>query len=187
MYALPPARAASAEGWQYANQMAFQNGDGRARNQMRPPASCATEAAHAGPRSHHKGGAKGSSRRGDPRQRSDRRVKQHYSSASRFAPASGDIVGTRSTRSRSNTQARRPSTRSRAPHASFAPPDQKSIKKARKAIEKDWRHSRSKFVAPSRSQGDFVDDDDFVDSPAARDQGRSRNPRTTQKRRWDTI
>jgi hypothetical protein len=26
-----------------------------------------------------------------------------------------------------------------------------------------------------------------VDAPAARDQGRSRNPRTTQKRRWDTI
>ena len=188
VHALPPARAASAGGWQYANQMAFQNGDGRARNQMRPPSSCATEAAHTGPRSHHKGGAKGSSsRRGDPRQRSDRRVKQHYSSASRFAPASGDTVGTRSTRSRRNTQARRPSTRSRAPHASFAPSEQKSIKKARKAIEKDWRRSRSKFVAPSRSQGDFVDDDDFVDAPDARDQGRSRNPRTTQKRRWDTI
>ncbi|MCJ2533197.1 MAG: hypothetical protein LN411_04665, partial [Candidatus Thermoplasmatota archaeon] len=70
--------------------------------------------------------------------------------------------------------------------ASFAPSDQKSVRKARKAIEKDWR-SRSKFVAPVRSQGDFVDDDDFVDAPVARNQGRSRNPRTTQKRRWDTI
>jgi hypothetical protein len=187
VFALPPVRAAGAGGWQYANQMAFQNEDGRSRDQMMPPSSRATGAAHSGSRSHHKGGAKGSSMRSNQGQRANRRVKQHYSSASRFAPASGDAIGTRSTRSRRNTRARRPSTRSRAPPASFAPSDPKAARKARKAIDKDWRRSRSKFVVPSRSQGDFVDDVDFVDAPAPHDRDRSRDPRTTQKRRWDTI
>ncbi len=186
VYALPPGRGESAGGWQHANQMAFQNEGGRARNQMAPPSSYATRGARTEPHNRRNGGAKAPSRGGDPKRRSSRRVRQHYSSARRFAPESSIAAGTSSTRSRRNKQARRPSTRSRAPAAKFAPSDQKSVRKARKAIEKEW-HSRSKFVAPARQQVDFVDDDDFVDAPAARNQGRSRHPRPPQKRRWDTI
>lgn len=179
VYALPPARAAGAGGWQYANQMAFQNGDGRAQGQVEPSSPVAAAVARTRVRGRSKGGSG---------QRSNRRVKHHYSSARRFAPASGDATATRSTRSRKSIRARTACARSRAPPARFAPPDKKAVRKARKAIEKDWRRSRSKFVVPSSGrQVDFVDDDDFVDAPAARGSGGSRQPKATQKRRWDTI
>jgi hypothetical protein len=185
VYALPPARASNAGGWQYANQMAFEDEAGQTPNRM--TAASAADVARTGNRSHHNSKAKGTAKRGDPWQRSSRRVRQHYSSARRFASVSSDETGG-SIRARRNNYARRPGTtgRSRTSSTSFTQPNLKSVRKARKAIEKEWR-SHSRTVAPVMSVG-FVDDEDFVEAPSGPNQHqRAKHSKPAQKQRWDTI
>jgi hypothetical protein len=185
VYALPPARGVGAGGWQYANQAAFQegeNGTGSERGAEHPT--------RAGSRRHHNSPGR-DSKKGEPWQRSERRVKHHYSSARRFAASPGPDLA-RPVRSRAARQTRRPNATagrpSRGSSIRFTPADQKSVRKARKAIEKEWG-GRSRFVAHTRPRVDFADDEDFVDTqPSPRSNHDSaRHHRSPQKQRWDTI
>jgi hypothetical protein len=180
VYALPPARAADARGWQRADQVAFQ-GDGAGSSDVASLQAANAGAAHARSRS--------GSRKGGPKQRSERRTRKHYSSSRRLSGASAGPSLSGPVRSMGSRHARKSGvgTRSRASSLRFAPSDQKSVKKARKAIEREWG-SRSRFTAPQRRQVEFVDDEDFAEpASSAGHQGRTKHERHSQKQRWDTI
>ncbi len=184
VYALPPARGAvAAGGWQYADKGAFQ--DGRAAEMTAAEDASSPRAEHH--RRRQKNTGRHSSRKGEPWQRSERRVKHHYSSARRFSQSQGpSLAGP--TRSRSSSSARRASSgthrSSRGSAMRFEPADQKSVRRARKAIDKEWR-SRSRFVAPAGPSVDFSDEEDFADAPPSHEP--ARHHRAPQKQRWDTI
>ncbi|HIH01503.1 TPA: hypothetical protein HA259_05445 [Thermoplasmata archaeon] len=183
VYALPPARAAGAKGWQYANRAAFENVNGARPGE--PPAQVIdVEPASA---AHRKSG--GRSHKSGPKQRSSRRTRQHYSSSRRFSngPSAPSLAGP--VRSRGTSRHRGDAPRSRSSSLRFAPSDQKSVKRARKAIEREWG-SRSRFTAPQRrTPVEFVDDEDFVEpaSSAPSRQSARGHERHPQKQRWDTI
>ena len=183
VYALPPARAGGPTGWQHANRAAFGDVDGAVPGES-PAQVMDLEAVGA---SHRKSG--GRPHKAGPKQRSSRRTKQHYSSSRRFSSghSAPDLAGP--VRSRGGSRNRADSARSRSSSLRFAPSDQKSVKRARKAIEREWR-SRSRFTAPQRSTPvDFADDEDFVEpaSHARARQGSAKHERHPQKQRWDTI
>jgi hypothetical protein len=175
VYALPPARATGPRGWRYAGQASFQDDGGQVSGQA--PAQASSAARHrAARRSSGRGSKKGGSTI-----RSERRARQHYTSSRRFADGAAGPVLAGPVRSRA-------SARSRASSLRFAPSDQKSVRKARKAIDKEWG-ACSRFKASSkRSQVQFVDDEDFVEpAPPASQRSGTRHERQPQKERWDTI
>ena len=183
VYALPPARAAGAKGWQYANRAAFEDVDG-ARSDGSSALVMdieATGSAHRKPR--------GKSHKSGPKQRSSRRTRQHYSSSRRLShrPSAPSLAGP--VRSRGSSRHRGEAPRSRSSSLRFAPSDQKSVKRARKAIEREWG-SRSRFTAPQRRMPvEFIDDEDFVEpvAPGPARRSATKHERHPQKQRWDTI
>jgi hypothetical protein len=122
---------------------------------------------------------------GDPWQRADRRVTQHYSSGRRLKPVepSSEV---HAHHRRSNPA----SHRGKVP--TIVPGDERSVRRARKAIDMDWGRSgrNAHFQQPVRAHAQMharnsqpVIDDEDVPDPS---ENRHRAPRPPQNH-WDTI
>ena len=115
-------------------------------------------------------------RKADPWQRAERRTKQRYSSSRRFSDGyAGQVSGGRQKVRTSN----RPG---------YMAADERSVKRARKRIEREWR--RRPVPPPLTGRVvDFDDEEDFV-HPGARGRGRGGaqgRPPKQKSRQWDSI
>ena len=180
VHALPPARAG---GWEYASGAALESH--RAQEQdddaiVEKPVRH-RRVAHADGRNtksrHHKSK--------DPWQRAQRRAKQPYSAAKRFVPEEESLVAQRQPRRRTHQQSF--SGRSRG-NARFVPADVKSVKRARKKIDREWSsHQRADRVRQRPAVGFSDGDDDITEDAATRAHSSARRQRPPKSDRWNSI
>ena len=178
VHALPPARG----GWQYAGNASMGNVvpgrqgaiDASAEARERPARRAAS------PRR-----KKGSRGKQDPWQRAERRVRQPYSAARRFAPEyGGDIQVPAGGRKRKRHPTA--SGRQRAPARGFEPADTRSVKRARKKIDREWS-GHYRVQRPPERPTEFFEDDECFDEDAVSRAHRSARRSTPKSKRWDTI
>ncbi|UCE91009.1 MAG: hypothetical protein JSV90_06180 [Methanobacteriota archaeon] len=188
VYALPP--SAGQHGWGRAYEASFREAGEEAEDcDPRPERR---RAACGG--AHAKGAVKRRGVKGDARQRPKRRVKQHYSSARRFVPPDeGTPRRPPARRSRGHSSSRG----SRAQHqrsvdasGRFAPQDKRSVRRARRRIDREWtvrqpRRARSYSQAPV---GLFDgEEEDGIVAPRTADEGRHKHHAPSPGHRWDMI
>lgn len=182
VYALPPARGA--RGWGQAYDASFEEveadeeaalGEGGKPRRRRVRSARAKDA------------GKHVKVKGDPWQRPKRRVKQHYSSARRFVPAEEKTSHRRrSRRVKSKGVPVKAARVTRASHR-YAPTDERSLRRARKKIDREWTpHQRRSRAPPSRVRFSDFDDDDPIAPAPDRDGGHRRHA-PAPDHRWDTI
>ena len=117
------------------------------------------------------------STRGSPWLRSDRRVKQHFTSARRFAPQQPEFVTERPTM---KTRKVRPAHHE-VPR--IIPGDAKSVRKARKVIDEEWGHRRYPNLGSSPARRARPVSDEV---PSSEPQPHHRAPKPPQNH-WDSI
>jgi hypothetical protein len=122
----------------------------------------------------------------DPWQRAQRRVKQPYSATKRFVPAQDDdAVPQRQPRRRSQQSSIPGRSRN---SARFVPADAKSVKRARKKIEREWNSHQRVDRVRQRPPVEFSDDDDGIAEDAAtRAHSSARRSRPPKSDRWNSI
>ena len=121
--------------------------------------------------------------RNDPWQRAERRVKQPYSSAKRFAPEHADSSAAPARRKRKKHS----SASSRHSSSRYVPADARSVKRARKRIEREWNPHQHPSRPSSGGSSDFFEDEgSIVEDAAERAHGRSHHT-VPRSKRWDTI
>jgi hypothetical protein len=189
VYALPP--ASNERGWGCAYEASFreEEADDADDDDARPERRRHARSARAkSPRRQRKV-------KGDAWQRPKRRVKQHYSSARRFVPKDEEVP--RPTPARrpkgSVASARARSSRARAADGSsrFAPADVRSVKRARKRIDREWVAPRKRRVR-SHSPGpvglfDGEEEDGIVEPRRAGEGRHKQHHAASPGRRWDMI
>jgi hypothetical protein len=180
VHALPPARAG---GWEYASGATLESHGAQEQEDAveQPVRHRRVRATNSGSRDskghHHKSK--------DPWQRAQRRVKQPYSAAKRLVPEEEDPVPQRQPRRRSQQPSF--SGRSRG-SARFVPADAKSVKRARKKIDREWNsHSRVDRVRQRPAVEFSDDDDDITEDAATRAHSSVRRQRPPKSDRWNSI
>jgi len=184
--ALPPARAG---GWEYASGAAL--ADQISQEQEGAVIDAGKHVRHKRPTRAGGRESKGHNHKSkDPWQRAQRRVRQPYSAARRFAPEDrreatrGSPVAQGQPRRRSQQSF---SSRPRG-NARFVPADAKSVKRARKKIDREWSGHQRVDRARQRPPVEFSDDDDsMMEDAATRAHSSSRRSRPPKSERWDSI
>jgi hypothetical protein len=177
VHALPPARAG---GWEYASGAALESHISQEQEDavVEEPAR-RKHVARASSRDskgrHHKSK--------DSWQRAQRRVRQPYSAAKRFVPEEEDPIAQRQPRRRSQQSF---SSRSRG-SSRFVPADAKSVKRARKKIDREWSSHQRVDRVRQRPSGEFSDDDDMTEDAATRARSSTRRSRPPKSDRWNSI
>ncbi|UCE80319.1 MAG: hypothetical protein JSV94_03880 [Methanobacteriota archaeon] len=184
VHALPAGRAG---GWEYAANASLGGHPDRSRSRKaarsiaegREPAvrrAAHSEPARKGTKRRHRHSKK------DPWQRAERRVRQPYSSAKRFACESEETKNSARRRKTVGQSTRRPRSSPR-----FVPADVRSVKRARKKIDREWSGRRRSERAPSRAVELFEDEDLTAEAAAEHSKGRHSPHSTPRSKRWDTI
>jgi hypothetical protein len=179
VHSLPPARTG---GWEYASGAALADHasqrqddvasvDGRPVRRRR-----VARASGSDPKSRHRNDK-------DPWQRAHRRVKQPYSAARRFVPQCDEPAAQRPARGRS-TQSY-PGRSRGSPR--FVPADAKSVKRARKKIDREWNSHQRVDRVRQRPVVEFSDDDDMTEDAATRAHSSARRSRPPKSDRWNSI
>lgn len=187
VYALPP--ASGERGWNRAYEASFRDeaADDGVDDDAQPERRQHARSAHA------KGARRQRKVKGDARQRPKRRVKQHYSSARRFVPQDEDVPRPAPARHSkgAGTSSRARSSRARGTHASarFVPADERSVKRARKRIDRQWVPRQRRAHAPSSRPVGLFDgeEEDGVVGPGHAGEGRHKHHAASPGRRWDMI
>ncbi|UCE45312.1 MAG: hypothetical protein JSU93_08115 [Methanobacteriota archaeon] len=182
VYALPPARA---DGWECAAAGSIDSRSGQAREEAPEIIGPNRKrSSRKGPdsRQARRKGQKGRHRASkDPWQRAERRVRQPYSSAKRFASGYETTNSTAKRRRRSKTPKGAERSRER-----FAPESTRSVKRTRRKIDREWSDHHRTDHAPLRSM-EFYDDEDGITEGAAERARSSSRHSAPRSKRWDTI
>ena len=189
VYALPP--SAGSRGWGRAYDASFREEEDDEDEDVSP-----ARRRRASGGAHHKAAGKQRRVKGDAWQRPKRRVKQHYSSARRFVPE--DEQGpsrprsTRRVKSHSTSSHQSRGRRPRSAHASsrFVPEDERSVRRARKKVDREWTSRHRRTRSPSHAPVGLFEgeeEDGIVRSGSAAGEGHRKHHSQPPAQRWDMI